>query len=248
MSRPATAGNRRRRDRGSISVDEILSGAFEVASKVSIANLSMPQLAKHLGVGVTSIYWYFRRKDDLLDAMAERLLREHDFSVFDIDAGCWRTSLHTHAHRMRETFQSNPVLCDLVLLRGTVRIPAARDALERLEAPMAALISAGLTAAQAFDTYSSISVLVRSSAVLHRLQARSASLSLPRDYWHQVIDPESMPLISSVSGDGYRIGAADLTNFDHILECILDRAQALIAGAARDGAQPAQPFQGTCFT
>jgi AcrR family transcriptional regulator len=64
----------RRRERGSISVDTILNGAFEVAAEVSIDNLSMPQLARHLDVGVTSIYWYFRRKDELLDAMTDRTL------------------------------------------------------------------------------------------------------------------------------------------------------------------------------
>jgi hypothetical protein len=44
---------RRRRERGSISVDSILNGAFDVATEVSIDNLSMPLLAKHLDVGVT---------------------------------------------------------------------------------------------------------------------------------------------------------------------------------------------------
>jgi AcrR family transcriptional regulator len=55
------AQRRQRRERGSISVDEILNGAFEVAAEVSIDNLSMPLLARHLAVGVTSIYWYFRK-------------------------------------------------------------------------------------------------------------------------------------------------------------------------------------------
>jgi AcrR family transcriptional regulator len=50
------ARRRQRRERGSISVDEILNGAFEVAAEVSIDNLSMPLLARHLDVGVTSIY------------------------------------------------------------------------------------------------------------------------------------------------------------------------------------------------
>jgi len=65
------ASQRQRRERGSISVEEILTGAFEVAAHVSIDNLSMPVLARHLDVGVTSIYWYFRRKDELLDAMTD---------------------------------------------------------------------------------------------------------------------------------------------------------------------------------
>lgn len=227
MPRPADTAGRQRRARGSITVDEILSGAFDIAGEVSIENLSMPQLARHLDVGVTSIYWYFRRKDDLLDAMTERALIEYDFSVLSIDANSWLESLRTHARRMRETFQRNPTLCDLILIRGTQGTPAARRALEKIEQPIAALVRAGLTPQQAFDTYTAIAVLVRSSAVLQRLQTRTPQPQLPREYWGQVIDAETTPLIASISGHGYRIGMADDINFDHILDSILDRAVAL---------------------
>jgi AcrR family transcriptional regulator len=227
MVRPAGTSGRRRRERGSISVDEIVRGAFEIADEVSIDNLSMPQLARHLDVGVTSIYWYFRRKDELLDAMTERVLIDYDMSVLSIEAGTWRESLRAHAHRMREMFTTNPIVCDLILIRGTRGIPAARTALEKIEQPVAALVTAGLTARQAFDTYTAISVLVRSSAVLQRLQSRTDEVQFPREYWEQVIDAESMPLIASIPGQGYRIGMADDGNFDHILDSILDRAEFL---------------------
>ena len=36
----------------------------------------MPALANHLGAGVMSIYWYFRNKDELLVAMADRALEQ----------------------------------------------------------------------------------------------------------------------------------------------------------------------------
>lgn len=224
MAGPEGAGGRRRRERGSISVDEILRGAFELAGEESIDQLSMPQLARHLDVGVTSIYWYFRRTDELLDAMTERVLHDYDFSVLAIDPGTWRASLRAHAHRMREMFTRNPIVCDLILIRGTRGLPAARTALEKIEQPVAALVTAGLTAKQAFDTYTAIAVLVRSSAVLQRLQTRTAEVEFPREYWEQVIDPEAMPLIASIPGRGYRIGMADDINFDHILDSILDRA------------------------
>ncbi|MCV7066602.1 TetR/AcrR family transcriptional regulator [Mycolicibacterium farcinogenes] len=224
MAGPEGAGGRRRRERGSISVDEILRGAFELAGEESIDQLSMPQLARHLDVGVTSIYWYFRRTDELLDAMTERVLHDYDFSVLAIDPGTWRASLRAHAHRMREMFTRNPIVCDLILIRGTRGLPAARTALEKIEQPVAALVTAGLTAKQAFDTYTAIAVLVRSSARLQRLQTRTAEVEFPREYWEQVIDPEAMPLIASIPGRGYRIGMADDINFDHILDSILDRA------------------------
>ena len=223
----ATSASRRtRRERGSISVDEILRGAFDIARTGSVDNLSMPQLARHLDVGVTSIYWYFRRKDELLDAMTEQALREYDFGVRFTDAGSWRDALHAHAHRMLDMFRANPILCDLILIRGAGTTQAARHALEKIEQPVATLVQAGLTPTQAVQTYAAISVLVRSSAVLHRLQTRVTDVALPPDYWGQVIDSEAMPLISSITGDGYRIGAAHDRNFDHILASILDRAEA----------------------
>lgn len=80
VAKQATAEKRQRRERGSINPDDIISGA-ELAEQVSIDNLSMPLLGKHLGVGVTSIYWYFRKKDDLLNAMADRALRQYVFAT-----------------------------------------------------------------------------------------------------------------------------------------------------------------------
>ena len=81
MAKQATAEKRQRRERGSINPDDIINGAFELAEEVGIDNLSMPLRGKHLGVGVTSIYWYFRKKDDLLNAMTDRALRQYVFST-----------------------------------------------------------------------------------------------------------------------------------------------------------------------
>ncbi len=165
---------RRRRERGSINADEIVNGAFEVAAEVSLDNLSMPMLAKHLGVGVTSIYWYFRKKDDLLDAMADRALREYKYTDPSIDAKNWRESLRKHARTMRQTFRNDPVLCDLILIRGTYSRGAARNALEKIESPVAALVQAGMSPQDAFDTYAAIAAHTRGQAVLQRLQDKMA--------------------------------------------------------------------------
>ena len=81
MAKQAAADKRQRRERGSINPDDIIKGAFELAEQVGIDNLSMPLLGKHLGVGVTSIYWYFRKKDDLLNAMTDRALRQYVFAT-----------------------------------------------------------------------------------------------------------------------------------------------------------------------
>jgi AcrR family transcriptional regulator len=204
------ADTRRRRDRGSISADEILAGAFNVAAQVSVDNLSMPALAKHLDVGVTSIYWYFRRKDDLLDAMTDRALDRFEFTVPTIDASNWRESLRDHAHTMRCHFRDNPILCDLVLIRSQFGGGALRGALQKIEQPISALIEAGLDRRQAVATYGAISVHIRGSAVLERVQQKTRGFPAQRS-----------------NGKRY-IGFADAIDFDYILESILDHAQTLI--------------------
>jgi len=203
---------RRRRERGSISVDEILNGAFQIAAEVSIDNLSMPLLARHLDVGVTSIYWYFRKKDELLDAMTDRALARYEFTVPDIDASNWRESLRDHARRMRRQFLDDPVLCDLVLIRGHYGMRALHGALHEIERPIAALVDAGLTPEQAVETYGAISVHSRGSVVLQRLQRKTDGFPTQR-------------------ADNRYIGFADEVDFDYILDSILDHAEELIDSA-----------------
>lgn len=232
MARQAAADKRRRRRRGSITVDEILNGAFEVAKDVSIDNLSMPLLAKHLDVGVTSIYWYFRKKDELLEAMTDRALGQYDFATPFVEGHDWRESLQNHARKMRQTFRDNPILCDLILIRGTFGREATQSAFQKLEKAVATLVEAGLSAEDAFDTYASISVHTRGSAVLERLQDKAGGLRPTRGA--SVIDPQTMPLIAELTEKGHRIGVADDINFEYGLRCILDHASHLIEVASRD--------------
>ena len=108
MARQPVADKRQRRERGSISVDEIINGAFQVAEEVSVDGLSMPLLAKHLDVGVTSIYWYFRKKDDLLNAMTDRALGQYDFATPFVEGQDWRDSLRDHARKDAPDFPEQP--------------------------------------------------------------------------------------------------------------------------------------------
>jgi AcrR family transcriptional regulator len=230
VAKQATADKRQRRERGSINPDDIISGAFELAEQVSIDNLSMPLLGKHLGVGVTSIYWYFRKKDDLLNAMTDRALSKYVFATPYVEASDWRETLRNHARLMRKTFMGNPILCDLILIRAALSPKAARLGAQEMEKAIANLVEAGLSPEDAFDTYSAVSVHVRGSVVLQRLYEKNQSTDVgPRAIEDAVaIDPGTTPLLAQVTGIGHRIGAPDETNFEYGLNCILDHASRLI--------------------
>jgi AcrR family transcriptional regulator len=230
VAKQATADKRQRRERGSINPDDIIIGAFELAEQVSIDNLSMPLLGKHLGVGVTSIYWYFRKKDDLLNAMTDRALSKYVFATPYVEASDWRETLRNHARLMRKTFMGNPILCDLILIRAALSPKAARLGAQEMETAIANLVEAGLSPEDAFDTYSAVSLHVRGSVVLQRLSEKNQTPdSGPRSIEDAVgIDPQTTPLLAQVTGKGHRIGAPDETNFEYGLECILDHADRLI--------------------
>ena len=229
VAKHATAEKRQRRERGSINPDDIIKGAFELAENVGIDNLSMPLLGKHLGVGVTSIYWYFRKKDALLNAMTDRALKQYVFATPYVEAKDWRETLRNHARTMRKTFLGNPILCDLILIRSALSPRAAKLGVVAVEKAIESLAEAGLSPEDAFDTYSAVSVHVRGSVVLQRLYDKNRSNDGAGDFEEtMVIDPETTPLMAKLTREGHRIGASDEQNFEYGLECILDHADRLI--------------------
>jgi AcrR family transcriptional regulator len=237
VAKQATAPKRQRRERGSINPDDIIEGAFALAEQLGIDNLSMPLLGKHLGVGVTSIYWYFRKKDDLLNAMTDRALRQLTVPTPYVEAADWRTTLGEHARSMRKAFLSNPILSDLVLIRSALSPRAAQLGVREVELAVENLVEAGLSAAQAFDAYSAVSLHVRGSVVLQRLYEKNrAANDGPGDFEETMVyDAEAAPLLTKATSEGHRIGAADDANFEYGLGCILDNVERQIAESRKGG-------------
>jgi AcrR family transcriptional regulator len=251
VAKPATAEKRVRRERGSINPDDIINGAFQLAEEVGIDNLSMPLLGKHLGVGVTSIYWYFRKKDDLLNAMTDRALKQYVFATPYVEAKDWRETLRNHARTMRKTFLGNPILCDLILIRTALSPRAAKAGALEVEKAIESLVEAGLSPEHAFDVYSAVSVHVRGSVVLQRLYDKNRQIDGGHGDFEEamVIDADTTPLLARVTAEGHRIGASDEKNFEYGLELILDHAARLldqpssakaVSGQRRKAATPAR--------
>ncbi|MGW6725965.1 TetR/AcrR family transcriptional regulator C-terminal domain-containing protein [Nocardia sp. NPDC055029] len=235
MTKRATTDRRLRRERGSLNPDDILDRAFELAEEISLDNLSMPLLGKHLGVGVTSIYWYFRKKDELLNAMTDRALQQYENAAPFIETDDWQDTLRNHARTMRKTFLSNPILCDLILIRGALSPRAAQVGAVMTEKVVANLVEAGMSIDDAVDTYSAVQLHTRGSVVLQRLYDKNKeSGDEPGAYYeHLQIAADTTPLLAEASARGHHSGAPDDHNFEYGLDCILERAVRLIATPAK---------------
>jgi AcrR family transcriptional regulator len=195
VSKPAS---RRRRQRGSINAEDIVIGAFEVAREVSLDQLSMPTLAVHLDVGVTSIYWYFRKKEDLLNRMTEVAVEKYleDLPPIRSDQP-WQEMLHEHFVNERRLYAEDQLLADLLLIRtSTYTREATRRMFELVEAIVAKLVDAGFSTESALMVNNAASVFTR-GIILHDRILRLSHAPTLDSRQRKMIDWSSMPLLES---------------------------------------------------
>ncbi|MGV9858662.1 TetR family transcriptional regulator [Gordonia sp. NPDC003425] len=223
----STSGSRR--PRNSITPDEIVSGAFELANEVSLTEFSMPMLAKHLDVGLTSIYWHFRKKEDLLDAMTARANREYHAATPFLGAETWQDALRRHFRRMHQTFRQQPVLVELTLLRARAR-PLERESVDatadKLHSMITAMVAAGFTPTDAVTVYYSLLAHVCGAAMLEQQGVFATGDDTDPSRPDDSMRP-SARLSRALSARGHDIVDVDETTFDFTFEAIISRAETM---------------------
>jgi AcrR family transcriptional regulator len=215
-----------------LSPESIIDVAFSVAEETSIDDLSIPAIAKALDVGVNSIYWHVRNKNELLDQMTDVALRRSTLPQFVVSDD-WTDSLADHARGVRRTFLNDRVLTDLILIRGALSPTARRLGVQEMEKAIATLVNAGLSLEEAFDTYSAVSVLVRGSVLINRLAEKTGAVSrLIFDDRPWGIDRDTAPLLATLQERGHMPALGEDQAFEHGLKSVLDDAARRIEAKA----------------
>jgi TetR/AcrR family tetracycline transcriptional repressor len=79
----------------------VIRAALDLLNEVGVDGLTTRKLAERLGVQQPALYWHFRNKRSLLDALAEAMLAEnHTHSVPRVDDD-WRSFLIGNARSFR---------------------------------------------------------------------------------------------------------------------------------------------------
>jgi TetR/AcrR family transcriptional regulator, tetracycline repressor protein len=137
---PRVKVRRPRRLRGSLSRERVVEAAIEMADREGLESLSMQRLARALDCGVMTLYGYVDNKDELLDAMALRGLRDMDLSLnLPLDPEVLLTSW---GRALRDTFIRHPSLPTIFLSHSVIGPGIFRG----LEALLAALTGFGISA------------------------------------------------------------------------------------------------------
>ena len=102
-------------DRLPLSRSRIAEVALEVIDRDGMAGLSMRKLGGQLGVEAMSLYHYVRNKDDLLDAVLDRLYGEIDLPATEDED--WERAIRDGLRSFREVLLRHPAALELFATR-----------------------------------------------------------------------------------------------------------------------------------
>jgi len=134
--------------------ERITDAALRLMDAEGLDAVSMRRIAREVGVEAMSLYNHVRDKDDLLNAVIERVMQEFPFpDAVDDDPIAYGRRL---AHCWRDLLRAHPSVIQLFGERK--HSGASVDSLRPMDAALSALRRAGLSesdAAQAFHTIGS---------------------------------------------------------------------------------------------
>jgi AcrR family transcriptional regulator len=143
----AASGRASRVPRNTLSRQRVVEAALALLDAEGLDAVTMPSLAKYLGVGTMSLYRHVADKDDLINAVAEQVLS--GVAVPDGDPDDWEGRVVGYLRALREAAIAHPSLSRILAERGLTVGPV----FEQLEAVHAVLRAAGFSDLAAVRTF-----------------------------------------------------------------------------------------------
>jgi TetR/AcrR family tetracycline transcriptional repressor len=160
-----------------VSRESVVHAALALLAEGGLESVSFRRIAKALGVSGPTLYWHVENKRQLMDLMAEELVRRAGRGATEpVHGQPWWEWLRAHAQHM---FQA------LIATRDAPRVLAgnrpSRESFPEIERTLGVLVNAGLTPGQAQMTLFAIGAYVIGSATEWQAEAERNSVQPPPD-------------------------------------------------------------------
>jgi AcrR family transcriptional regulator len=147
MTRTTSGRRNGRLRRGSLTPGAIVTESLRLLDTEGADGFSLPKLGRALGADPTAVYRHFSSKDDLVLAIADRLIEEAMTGF--VAHECWVDTITDTTRRVCATYRAHPAAAALSASRTTQR-PAEMRIVDAL---IGAVIQAGFTGAAAARMY-----------------------------------------------------------------------------------------------
>jgi TetR/AcrR family tetracycline transcriptional repressor len=91
--------------RGPVKQEHIIHAAFQLLDEAGIEGVSLRKVACSLGIRAPSLYWHFKNKQALIDAMADAMIAEVALDIPESQP--WRVTMHQIANEFRTAFKAH---------------------------------------------------------------------------------------------------------------------------------------------
>ena len=223
-----------------LDTDSIERAALDLIDETGLDGLTMRALGRRLGVDPTAVYRYYRSKDELLDALVDRVFterpREGQQPQPPPEEPDWRDVARRACQGMRRGLLAHAALVPLAVFRP----PRAGGTLTGIEGLLGALLGAGFDQRETAAAYHTLLYYTLGHAALEAPYAQmgdeeaNAIIAATRGFY-LAQPPEQYPYLAAVAPHLY--GALD-EQFTYGLERLLDGLQTALDGARSDRNQP----------
>jgi TetR/AcrR family transcriptional regulator, tetracycline repressor protein len=226
----------RRRPRGSLTREQVVEAALQLADQEGLEALSMPTLARRLECGVMTLYGYIDHKEDLLDAIALRGLA--DVRLPRPLPSEPAAILVAWGRALRLTLLAHPSL-PVIFLSRPVMGPGIFRGIEVL---LGALGRAGMRPAAGLHAIYAVVIYATGCVAWEVPRTRQQSASVYAAAWRQAfasLPPDEFPLTAGVLDELPRVAGAE--QFELGLAALAAGLSAAPPGAPPHSGWPAGP-------
>jgi AcrR family transcriptional regulator len=221
--------------RGSLTPERIVDASLELLDKQGVAGFSLPKLGRALGADPTAVYRHFASKDDMVLAIADRLIEEAMAGMEP--RACWVDTVIEGTRRLRAVYLAHPAAASLSASRTTGG-PAEMQAVNLL---IGAVLEAGFEGAEAVRLYRALGdfALYWSGGEADFLALDERAQATERAAWaaYLAVDRAEFPYTWQVRLKLPEV--ADDAIFDTILSLVIDGLTRRAPRPCRCGAHPA---------
>lgn len=197
----------------SLTMDQIVGAALTVIADGGMAALTTRRLASQLGVGQMTLYTYARTKDELIDRVAEGVLRA---LLADMDTtGDWTRALRSAATAIRRRMREQPGTLEVLLAVRDVSATSLDPLRERMLAP---LLENGFPSTLAVAAATEVQTYAFGFALLERAHPHAGEDEVTR---LSQLDESSYPALRAAAADYAERFSDD--RFERGLAALLDR-------------------------